>query len=329
MTGDLVDVVRRAWDDLDRLPPLDRSRFTAFSVVAYESVGRAAFLAGDREVLEWVTTHLARVATSGITRRVAVFSATCLSLFDGTEHASDARTRVVGTLRHRAITGSSTGGGLLQRETVYLALAAADNEWIAAERSSLERFASDGDPRIPCSLHLADAVLAMADESARAEEHWHDLLAAASEHGYRILQIDALEGLALCAARAGSSEEAARLVGAAAQAREECGYRYRFPHVADLLPGSAEGRQLTLDRAVALARRTRGERRRPTTGWEALTPTEIEVAVAVAEGRTNKQAAAHLFISLGTVKTHLRHIFDKLGIENRAQLAVAVTEHQG
>ena len=218
VSGDLIDVVRRARDDLDRLPPLDRSKFSAMSVVAYENVGRAAFFAGDREVLEWVTTRLARVATSGITRRVAVFSQTYLRLFGGTEKVGDARTRIVQTLRHRAITGSSTGGGLLQRETLYLAVAASDNEWIAAERSSLERFASDGDRRIPCSLHLADAVLAMADEGARPEEHWHDLLAEASEQGYRILQIDALEGLALCAARADRSDEAARLAGAAARA---------------------------------------------------------------------------------------------------------------
>lgn len=329
VTGDLVGVVRQARDDLDRLPPLDRSKFTSYGAVAYESVGRAAFFAGDRDVIEEIATHIASVATSGITRRVAAVAATCLDLFDGTEAPDHGRTRIAQTLRHRAITGSSTGGGLLQRETLYLAIAASDHEWIAAERSSLARFGSDGDPRIPCSLHLADAVLAMVDENASAEEHWHDLLAAASEHDYRILQIDALEGLALCALRTYSFEAAARLAGAAARARDEYAYQYRYPHVADLPSGSTEGPQLTLDRAVALAQRARGERRRPKMGWKALTPTEIEVAVVVADGRTNKQAGDHLFMSTATVKTHLSHIFDKLGIENRAQLAVAVTLRQG
>jgi hypothetical protein len=111
----------------------------------------------------------------------------------------------------------------------------------------------------------------MADEDAHPEELWHDLLAEARKHGYRILQIDALEGLALCAARADRSDEAARLAGAAARAREEYGYRYRYPHLAELAGGSDEGRALTLVEATAYARRARGERRRPITGWQALT----------------------------------------------------------
>jgi DNA-binding CsgD family transcriptional regulator len=66
---------------------------------------------------------------------------------------------------------------------------------------------------------------------------------------------------------------------------------------------------------------------RPTSGWAALTPTEVEVANAVAAGLTNQQAAERLFMSVPTVKTHLRHIFDKLAITNRSQLVVAVVDH--
>ena len=80
--------------------------------------------------------------------------------------------------------------------------------------------------------------------------------------------------------------------------------------------------------ATAYVRRTRGEHSRPTTGWAALTPTEIEVANAVADGLTNQQAAERLFMSVPTVKTHLRHIFAKLAIDNRSQLVAVVRRSQ-
>ena len=101
--------------------------------------------------------------------------------------------------------GSATGGGLLQRETPYLAIAAGDPDWIAAERAAIEHYADD-DQRVRCFMSLADGVLALlgGDDNA-AERHWHDLLAASSEHGFGLLWIDALEGLAICAARAGAT----------------------------------------------------------------------------------------------------------------------------
>ena len=63
-------------------------------------------------------------------------------------------------------------------------------------------------------------------------------------------------------------------------------------------------------------------------GWAALTPTEAEVARAVADGLTNQQAASRLFISVPTVKTHLRHIFVKLEIDNRSQLVAELAKNK-
>ena len=65
----------------------------------------------------------------------------------------------------------------------------------------------------------------------------------------------------------------------------------------------------------------RGRRSRPALGWPSLTPTELTVAAAVAEGLSNPQIAARMFISRGTVTTHLTSIFRKLGISARAELA--------
>lgn len=53
-----------------------------------------------------------------------------------------------------------------------------------------------------------------------------------------------------------------------------------------------------------------------------LTEREYEVLRLVAKGYSNKAVARELSISLSTVKTHLRHIFNKLGVEDRAQLII-------
>jgi DNA-binding CsgD family transcriptional regulator len=97
--------------------------------------------------------------------------------------------------------------------------------------------------------------------------------------------------------------------------------------VAEVPIGSDAGRALSLEEATAYARRSRGERVRPVSGWAALTPTEVEVARAVADGLSNKDAAERLFMSVPTVKTHLRHIFTKLAVDNRSQLVSVVSGH--
>ncbi|GGU43345.1 DNA-binding response regulator [Streptomyces albospinus] len=59
---------------------------------------------------------------------------------------------------------------------------------------------------------------------------------------------------------------------------------------------------------------------------EALTEREIEIAGKVAEGRTNADIAGELFISAGTVKTHVASIQRKLGVRNRVGIAVRAWE---
>ncbi len=55
-----------------------------------------------------------------------------------------------------------------------------------------------------------------------------------------------------------------------------------------------------------------------------LTDRETEVALAVAAGASNAQVAADLFVSLATVKTHVGHVYEKFGVDNRVQLALVV-----
>jgi len=54
---------------------------------------------------------------------------------------------------------------------------------------------------------------------------------------------------------------------------------------------------------------------------EELTPHELQVALLVSRGATNKEAAAQLFVSPKTIDFHLRNIYRKLGIRSRAELA--------
>lgn len=63
--------------------------------------------------------------------------------------------------------------------------------------------------------------------------------------------------------------------------------------------------------------------------WDAVTPTELAVAGLVAEGLTNAQIGERLFVSRHTVESHLKHMFRKLGVTSRAQLAAAFARREG
>ena len=57
---------------------------------------------------------------------------------------------------------------------------------------------------------------------------------------------------------------------------------------------------------------------------ETLTERELEVALAVGQGRSNAEIAETLFMSLATVKAHISHLFTKLGATNRVQVAITM-----
>jgi DNA-binding CsgD family transcriptional regulator len=84
---------------------------------------------------------------------------------------------------------------------------------------------------------------------------------------------------------------------------------------------AAAGARLDRDRAVAYAVRARGARGRPSSGWESLTPTERDVVDLVGTGLSNAAVGDALLISAGTVRTHLRSVFAKLGVTSRTELA--------
>jgi len=178
------------------------------------------------------------------------------------------------------------------------------------------------------------------DEPEQAERDAHEALAIAGRtKGYLRLP-DTVECLARLAA---DRQTAARLCGAAEAIRQRTG-QVRFPMYQadydaavsaardalgqqDFDAAWAEGAAMTTEEALAYAQRGRGERKRPTSGWGSLTPAERDVVRLVSEGLANNDIATRLFVSPRTVQSHLTHVYTKLGLSSRVQLAQEAARH--
>jgi DNA-binding CsgD family transcriptional regulator len=174
-------------------------------------------------------------------------------------------------------------------------------------------------------------------EWTEADRLAHESLAERLEIGALVFLPQTLDLLAQVAAGLESYVEAVRLLGAADRARSELSVvRWppdgpAFEELEQLLEdrldsgpyaaARAEGAALSLDETIGWIRRARGSRKRPTGGWEALTPTELQVVKLISAGLTNPEIATRMFISRATVKAHLAHIFQKLDVRSRAELA--------
>ncbi|WP_204807064.1 LuxR family transcriptional regulator [Mycobacterium riyadhense] len=167
----------------------------------------------------------------------------------------------------------------------------------------------------------------------------HNALCCAADSGAYVDLPDVLECLAGLANDAGTHTEGARLFGAAEAIRRRIGvvrfiiYQAEYEASVAAVRGAmdqkdfdgawAEGAAMSIEEAIAYAQRGRGWRKRPATGWDSLTPTELDVVRLVSEGLANKDIATRLFVSPRTVQTHLTHVYTKLGFTSRVQLAQA------
>ena len=96
----------------------------------------------------------------------------------------------------------------------------------------------------------------------------------------------------------------------------------------DLLDGVSRG-EAALTRAMA-ARLLKGMSDRSTisaAGQETLSEREVEVLRLVAQGYSNPQIAEELYISINTVKSHIKNILTKLNLDNRTQVATFAVQH--
>jgi ATP/maltotriose-dependent transcriptional regulator MalT len=192
-------------------------------------------------------------------------------------------------------------------DLVRLALAGRDDQRAGLVTEELERSAR----RSPTatSRGLALRCRGLLDDDADV------LLDAVAAHrdGPRPYQLAAAcEDAGSALWRAGRAIEAVPLLNEAAAAYE------RLDAVTDVARVHSSLRTFGIQRP-------RRAGRRPTFGWESLTPSELRIVGLVAEGRSNRNIAEQLFVSRRTVATHLEHVFQKLGHANRVELAADAT----
>lgn len=204
------------------------------------------------------------------------------------------------------------------------------------------------DPRMPFPLGRSLLGLAqLAEQDGDLDKAWelaHDSLEVLVDYGDRLGAAAVLETIAHVAVALGEPERSLRLLAASERFHIESGIA-RLPLEADRFgrardavqatladPDATQcweaGGELSLEDAVAYARRGRGERQRPRVGWASLTPTEEEVVRLVAQGHTNAEIGDRLFVSVNTVKYHLTHVYAKVAVEGRTELAVEAARRE-
>jgi len=185
-------------------------------------------------------------------------------------------------------------------------------------------------------------------ELGAAEAHLVEAMERMQELGRPAAIMAVVEGFAGLAAAQGELQRAITLECAAGRIREEFGFAWRLDlrtRVEGWLPAARHaagkaavvkaervGRAMNIEAAVSYALdgvATKAGRRPVRDVHEAspsLTRRELDIASLVAEGFTNRQIAARLFISQRTAETHVDRILTKLNFHSRAQIAVWATQ---
>ena len=230
---------------------------------------------------------------------------------------------------------------------IWIAYAAqtalARSELTAARRLADDAVEATSGFHLSLALTTRAGVAITQGERDQADRDAHDALVSAASTGAYAAAPETLKCLAALSVVAGNHREAARLFGAADAIRQRGGLVrfkifdafFEFPIAAlrdamgekDFASACAEGAALSTVEAIAYAQRGRGKRKRPTSGWASLTPTERDVVRLVSEGLANGDIATRLFVSPRTVQTHLTHVYAKLGLSSRVQLAQEAARH--
>jgi DNA-binding CsgD family transcriptional regulator len=191
-----------------------------------------------------------------------------------------------------------------------LAVAAGD----AATAAAAAQAAADEADREP----LPGRTAAASHSRGLADDDPAPVLAAADYYqssGRPLEHALALEDAAVLLAARGDQGAARRAAGDAIRAYRDLGARW------------------DLRRAAARLHRTGirvgkgGQLARPARGWESLTPTEAKIAYLVAQGRSNPDIAAELWLSRNTVQSHVSHILAKLRARSRMEIARQALQH--
>lgn len=195
-------------------------------------------------------------------------------------------------------------------DTARIALVGGDGDLLGRICADSAKLPLDENPGLAPTVDLVRAIAERDEDRAMAAA------TAFAGRGNVLGELQAWEEAAVAAAARGDQDRARSCAA-------------RCANVASLLGATtAERRVTTRLREHEVRLGVTGRRRRPSTGWDSLTPTELQVAELVGQGLTSPQIATRLYISPRTVQTHISHALRKLGLSSRVELATTVARHR-
>jgi len=247
----------------------------------------------------------------------------------GRDHAGPAPDQVLAAQIAEARGGPAAAGGLLavvyadlpRRPGLLLAdpasaawltrvaVAAGDRQAAQAVVAAASSLGRAGDPGPAMAARAAHA-RGILDQSPGCLEF------AMREHADPWARASAAEDLAAALAHSGDGQRAVTVLDQALAGYQQTGARRDAARVRGRL------------RALGVRRRYWTQRERPVTGWASLTDAERAISDLVAQGMTNRQVAAQMFVSVHTVAFHLRQVFRKLGVRSRVELTRLAMEQR-
>jgi DNA-binding CsgD family transcriptional regulator len=163
----------------------------------------------------------------------------------------------------------------------------------------------------PRALGVASRVAGLTEGGTRGLELLGESVASLRDSPARLELAHSLTELGAARRRAGRRAAARDPLAEALELAVRCGARRLAAHAREELKATG-------------ARPRRAWR----TGVEALTPSELRIVRLAAEGRTNREIAHELYVTLKTVEGHLSRAYTKLGIEGRAELPDVIEEEK-
>jgi len=193
---------------------------------------------------------------------------------------------------------------------VRIAIAAGDDELAKATVDAAEARARSN-PTLAAVTGTANHARGLLDASI---DHLTEAISNFERAARPLALASALEDLAAHQHRAGDRQASISALEQALRVDVEAG-------------AVADGRRVRAKlRCHGIRRRIAVPTTRPETGWTSMTDSELAVARLVAQGLTNRDVAARLFVSPHTINSHLRQIFAKLEIKSRVELSRLANE---
>ena len=341
--GRLFEAEKAAAEVLD----LATDTFDApLGILARRALAEAALALGRRdEARELITRALLDARITGSDLLLGL----CLEAQGRVAQASDDEEHAV--VAFESVLALETPGTERLRAAARLGLCRAANSTTDPYGSRRHADAAAHVARATGDDHLlADALRVLARQAAEGgdREHartlQHKALDILGRLGAERAAAECLGDLAVDAAARGAMDLAARLLAAVeafdassgrvpppacTAARTELLSRVRANLSAERFAAArALGAAAPLSLTIAHVRSERGPRRRAN-GWSGLTAAELEVVRLVAEGLTNRETAERLCLSPRTIQAHLAHVYDKLGVRSRRDLARESTRRAG